>query len=108
MSKRGALLGDNAAAGDAAELLEELNEDGQKPDLVVLNPPRKGCEQRVLKSVAALGPKKVIYVSCSPETLSRDLDILAGLGYQTREIQPVDMFPQTTHVENVALLMRKG
>ncbi len=95
-------------AGDAAELLEELNEDGQKPDLVVLNPPRKGCEQRVLKSVAALGPKKVIYVSCSPETLSRDLDILAGLGYQTREIQPVDMFPQTTHVENVALLMRKG
>ncbi len=93
-------------AGDAAELLGELHEEGEKPDLVVLNPPRKGCEEKVLKNVAALGPKKVIYVSCSPETLSRDLDILAGLGYKTLEVQPVDMFPQTSHVENVALLVR--
>jgi 23S rRNA (uracil1939-C5)-methyltransferase len=62
----------------------------------------------VLKNVAALGPKKVIYVSCSPQTLARDLDILAGLGYKTNEIQPVDMFPQTPHVENVALLVRKA
>jgi 23S rRNA (uracil1939-C5)-methyltransferase len=95
-------------AGDAAELLAELHEEGEKPDLVVLNPPRKGCEERVLKNVAALGPKKVIYVSCSPQTLARDLDILAGLGYKTNEIQPVDMFPQTPHVENVALLVRKA
>lgn len=93
-------------AGDAAELLGGLHEEGEKPDLVILNPPRKGCEEKVLKSVAALGPKKVIYVSCSPETLARDLDILAGYGYKTLEIQPVDMFPQTPHIENVALLAK--
>ncbi|HET6420137.1 MAG TPA: 23S rRNA (uracil(1939)-C(5))-methyltransferase RlmD [Geobacteraceae bacterium] len=95
-------------AGDAAELLHGLREEGGKADLVVLNPPRKGCEEKVLKNAAALGPRKIIYVSCSPETLARDLDILAGLGYGTLEIQPVDMFPQTPHVENVALLSRKA
>lgn len=94
-------------AGDAAELLHGLREEGGKADFVVLNPPRKGCEERVLKNAVALGPRKIIYVSCSPETLARDLDILAGFGYETHEIQPVDMFPQTPHVENVALLSRK-
>lgn len=93
-------------AGDAAELLEGLHEDGGKVDLIVLNPPRKGCDEIVLKKVAALSPEKVVYVSCSPQTLARDLNILAGFGYRTLEIQPVDMFPQTPHVENVALLKR--
>lgn len=92
-------------AGDAAELLEELVDEGTKPDLVVFNPPRKGCDRKVLETAAASGPARMIYVSCSPATLARDLDILAGLGYRTREIQPVDMFPQTPHVENVALLV---
>lgn len=90
-------------AGDAAHLVEEMAEEGGA-DLVVLNPPRKGCDEKVLKSVAALGPARIIYVSCSPETLARDLDILSRLGYRTLEIQPVDMFPQTVHVEDVALL----
>jgi 23S rRNA (uracil1939-C5)-methyltransferase len=94
-------------AGDAAELLEELHEAGERFDLVVLNPPRKGCDEQVLKDVSALGPGKIIYVSCSPQTLARDLAILARLGYRTVEVQPVDMFPQTPHVENVALLARK-
>jgi len=92
-------------AGDAAELLEELVEDGTQPDLIVFNPPRKGCDRRVLETAAASGAGRMIYVSCSPATLARDLDILAGLGYRTREIQPVDMFPQTPHVENVALIV---
>lgn len=91
-------------AGDAGELLEELREEGEKVDLVVLNPPRKGCEEGVLRDVAALGPMKIIYVSCSPQSLARDLAILDKLGYQTREIQPVDMFPNTAHIENVALI----
>lgn len=91
-------------AGDAAQLLEELVEDGTEPDLIVFNPPRKGCDRRVLETAAASGPGRMIYVSCSPVTLARDLDILASLGYRTREIQPVDMFPQTPHVENVALI----
>ena len=91
-------------AGDAAEILEELRNSGTKVDLVVLNPPRKGCDERVLKDAAALAPAKIIYVSCSPRTLARDLDILSRQGYHPREVQPVDMFPQTPHVENVALL----
>jgi len=95
-------------AGDAAELLDELREEGRRTEVIVLNPPRKGCDEKVLRNVAALKPEKVIYVSCSPQTLSRDLDILAGLGFCTHEIQPVDMFPQTPHVENVALLTRKA
>lgn len=94
-------------AGDAAELLEELKDEGAGVDLLVLNPPRKGCDEAVLRSVAELGPGRVIYVSCSPQTLARDLNILSGLGYRTRKIQPVDMFPQTPHVEDVALLVRE-
>lgn len=94
-------------AGDAAQLLAELSEEDNGADVIVLNPPRKGCDEEVLRSCAALGPEKIIYVSCSPSTLARDLHILADLGYQTLEIQPVDMFPQTPHVENVALLVKK-
>jgi 23S rRNA (uracil1939-C5)-methyltransferase len=93
-------------AGDAAELMDEIHEETGKLDLVVLNPPRKGCDRRVLEHTAASSPDRIMYVSCSPTTLARDLDILDQLGYRTREIQPVDMFPQTPHVENVALLER--
>ena len=75
--------------------------------MAVLNPPRKGCDQNVLERVAALGPKSILYVSCSPQSLARDLDILVKLGYLCSEIQPVDMFPQTVHVENVARLVRQ-
>lgn len=90
-------------AGDAVHLIDEIGEEGGA-DLIVLNPPRKGCDEKVLKSVAAINPPRIIYVSCSPETLARDLDILSRLGYRTVEVQPVDMFPQTIHVEDVALL----
>lgn len=91
-------------AGDAAELLEELSDEGQRVDVAVLNPPRKGCEPKVLERIAALDPKAILYVSCSPASLARDLVVLKNLGYICREIQPVDMFPQTLHVENVARL----
>jgi 23S rRNA (uracil1939-C5)-methyltransferase len=90
-------------AGDAVHLLDEIGEEGGA-DLIVLNPPRKGCDEKVLKSAAAINPQRIIYVSCSPDTLSRDLDILSRLGYRTVEVHPVDMFPQTVHVEDVALL----
>lgn len=73
-------------------------------DLVVLNPPRKGCEPSVLQAIAKMRPNRVIYVSCDPATLARDLKILAELGYCVQEVQPFDMFPQTSHVETVALL----
>jgi 23S rRNA (uracil1939-C5)-methyltransferase len=94
-------------AGDVAVLLDEMAEEQQAVDVAVLNPPRKGCDQKVLERLAALGPKSIIYVSCSPQSLARDLDILGKLGYLCPEIQPVDMFPQTVHVENVARLVRQ-
>ena len=95
-------------AGDVADLLEEMAEEHQRVDVAVLNPPRKGCDRNVLERVAALAPRSILYVSCSPRSLARDLDILAGLGYGCREIQPVDMFPQTVHVENVARLEKNA
>lgn len=94
------------AAGDAGELLSEIREEYGAAELVVLNPPRRGCDRKVLNEATKLNPDKIVYVSCSPWTLARDLDILFRMGYRTDEIQPVDMFPQTVHVENVALLTR--
>jgi 23S rRNA (uracil1939-C5)-methyltransferase len=95
-------------AGDVGRLLEDLREDGTHIDLLILNPPRKGCEEQVLKEVTALAPGRIIYVSCSPATLARDLAWLSRNGYRPQEVQPVDMFPQTCHVENVALLTRES
>ncbi len=80
---------------------------GHPPDVVILDPPRKGCEESLLKTVAKTKAKKIVYVSCKPSTLARDLKILEGLGYKTKKIQPVDMFPRTTHVECVSLLTRE-
>lgn len=94
-------------AGDVADLLDEMAEEQQRVDVAVLNPPRKGCDLKVLESVTALGPKSIIYVSCSPLSLARDLDVLHKRGYTCLEIQPVDMFPQTVHVENVARLVKQ-
>lgn len=73
-------------------------------DVVVLNPPRKGCEKAFLDGIIKLLPKKVIYISCDPATLARDLAILCGSGYAVDQIQPFDMFPQTSHVECVVKL----
>jgi 23S rRNA (uracil1939-C5)-methyltransferase len=94
-------------AGDASRVLRDLAEEGNRFDLVVLNPPRKGCDREVIETCAALAPAAMIYVSCSPASLARDLYFLSKSGYVTEKIQPVDMFPQTPHVESVALLRRK-
>jgi len=94
-------------AGDVIEEIEAIVKSGAEVDLIVLNPPRKGCEEAVLKQVTELSSNKIIYVSCSPASLGRDLSRLHSLGYDCRLIQPVDMFPQTTHVESVAVLERR-
>ncbi len=91
-------------AGDAVHHLAELARDGAKVDLIVLNPPRKGCDVNVLHQAAQLAPRRMIYVSCSPRSLAQDLSILFNVGYVPRTIQPIDMFPQTPHMETVALL----
>lgn len=75
-------------------------------DVVVLDPPRKGCCPATLRRIAEIQPHRVIYVSCNPATLARDIAILSRLGYATRDVEPVDMFPQTCHVEVIAHLVR--
>ena len=92
--------------GAVEDQLPRLVKEGLEADVVVLDPPRKGCEPSVLETVAAMRVPRVVYVSCDPATLARDLKIMAGLGYRTERVQPVDMFPQTAHVENVATLVR--
>ena len=94
-------------AGDVVDEMKNIIAGGTGIDVTVLNPPRKGCEERVLKQVASLDTPRIIYVSCSPWSLSRDLVILDSLGYSCLKVQPVDMFPQTTHIESVALLYRR-
>lgn len=94
-------------SGDVVEQLKWIVESREKIDLVVLNPPRKGCEEKVLQQVVSLKAPKILYVSCSPDSLARDLISLHAAGYVTRLVQPVDMFPQTTHVESLAVLCRE-
>ena len=92
---------------DAGEAAKMLKERAIRPDVIVLDPPRKGCSRDVLEYAVQMDPKKIVYVSCNASTLARDCEILAELGYTAREATPVDMFPRTAHVESVASLMRK-
>ena len=93
-------------AADAGKLMPELYQNGLKPDVIVMDPVRAGCAENVLKAAAAMNPKRIVYVSCNPATFARDAAILKQEGYRIREVQPVDMFPQTMHVETVALLSK--
>ncbi|NLA77385.1 MAG: 23S rRNA (uracil(1939)-C(5))-methyltransferase RlmD [Clostridiales bacterium] len=92
---------------DAAKAALALKERGLKPDVIITDPPRKGCEAQVLETLAQMSPERIVYVSCDPATLARDCEILNGLGYDTLECTPIDLFPRTSHVENVALLVRR-
>ena len=92
---------------DAAEALPELIEKGIRPDVIVIDPPRKGCDKAVLNAITGSAVQRVIYVSCDPATLARDVRILVDGGYSIQKVQPIDMFPQTAHVETVVQLVRK-
>ena len=92
--------------GDAAQAAAELERSGERPHVVVIDPPRKGCSPDLVQTIAAMAPRRVVYVSCDPATLARDLKLFAQLGYPPVEATPVDMFPGTAHVETVALLAR--
>lgn len=93
--------------GKSEEVIPELIEKGIKADVMVVDPPRKGCEKSLLEAIGKMQPDRIVYVSCDPGTLARDLAILEGEGYRTVEVQPVDMFPQGAHVENVTLLIKE-
>lgn len=95
-------------AGAVEKTLPQLYRQGERFQVAVLDPPRKGCDESVLNTVAKMRIPSIVYVSCNPSTLARDLGILAGFGYRTHEIQPIDMFPQTYHVECVARLSLEG
>lgn len=92
-------------AGKAETIFPKMTASNIKPDLIVLDPPRKGCDPAVLEAIVQMKPGKVIYVSCDPATLARDLKILAEKGYRTVEVQPIDMFPHTAGVESIAKLI---
>lgn len=93
---------------DAGEYMVELARESQPIDVVLMDPPRAGSDKPFLESVITLSPKKIVYISCNPETQARDLRFLTQNGYRVKAIQPVDMFPHTAHIECIALLERKA
>ncbi len=93
--------------GDVNQKIDQLSAEKQHVDIVIVDPPRSGLESAFINKIVELNPRKIVYVSCNPETFGRDLKRLASHGYETNMAQPVDMFPQTVHVETIALLSNK-
>ena len=91
---------------DAGKAASQLAAEGLHPDVIVLDPPRKGCDEATLSAVVAMSPRRVVYVSCNPSTAARDAKWLETQGYRTEKVQPVDLFPRTKHVEAVLLLTK--
>ncbi|NSF73231.1 23S rRNA (uracil(1939)-C(5))-methyltransferase RlmD [Blautia wexlerae] len=93
--------------GDAGEFMEGMVSEGERADVVFMDPPRTGSTEKFLTSMVKLGPSRIVYISCGPDTLARDLEFLTKHGYVTRKIQPVDMFSFTEHCEIVCLLTKQ-
>ena len=93
---------------DANKGARVLLQNRIKPDVVIVDPPRKGCSKDTLDAIAVMAPEKLVYVSCDPATLARDVKIMQEKGYELKRVQPVDMFPGTLHVETIVLLSRKN
>ena len=93
--------------GDASAVARQLADSGLRPDVIITDPPRKGMDEDVLRSIAAMGPDTLVYVSCDPGTLARDLRRLAALGFTAEKCTAVDMFPRTAHVETVVQLSQQ-
>lgn len=91
---------------DAGEFMEEMAQNGERADVVFMDPPRAGSDRKFLSSLVKLSPSRVVCISCNPETLARDLGFLTSHGYEVKKIRPVDMFPFTNHIENVVSLVR--
>lgn len=94
--------------GESERVIPGLYKKGVQADIIVVDPPRKGCDERLLEVIAQMAPKRVVYVSCNPSTLARDLKYLSERGYCIAEVQPVDMFPQTVHVEAIIMMTKCG
>ena len=92
---------------DAGKFMTEMAQNGEKADVVLMDPPRSGSDEAFLASVVTLSPKKIVYISCNPKTQARDLTYLTAHGYAVKRIQPVDMFPHTNHVETVVMMEKR-
>ncbi|NLY45348.1 MAG: 23S rRNA (uracil(1939)-C(5))-methyltransferase RlmD [Tissierella sp.] len=101
---------DNAEfiVGKTEEVFPKMTKEGIKANKVVLDPPRKGCEEKTLEAIVKLNPERVVYVSCNPSTMSRDVKYLVENGYNVVEVQPVDLFPHSVHVESIILMTYCG
>ena len=93
--------------GDAGEFMEAMAAEGKSMDVLFMDPPRAGSDEKFMASAVKMGPEKIVYISCNPETLARDLKYLTKKGYQVKKIQPVEMFAFTEHLETVVLLSRE-
>ncbi len=93
--------------GKAEKIMPQWLREGIQPTVVFVDPPRKGLDASFIETTAAVKPERIVYISCNPATLARDLALFEEEGYVTKEVQPVDLFPQTTHVECVVLLERR-
>ena len=91
---------------DAGKAAEKLLGEGKRPEVIVLDPPRKGCSEQTIRAAAKMAPDRIVYVSCDPATLARDCAVFKELGYEVEEATPVDLFPRTAHVETVVLLSK--
>ena len=108
-----AWMGDAVAAksrffcADAGQAAARLAAEGLRPDVIMLDPPRKGCDETTLSAVVQMSPRRVVYVSCNPSTAARDAAWLEEHGYHAEKVQPVDLFPRTRHVEAIVSLQRE-
>ncbi len=91
---------------DAGRFMTGMARDGERADVVFMDPPRSGSTEEFIQAVRALGPKRVVYVSCNPETLARDLKVFSKIGYKAEGAWPYDLFPHTEHVESIVLLSK--
>lgn len=106
-AKRNNMDNTEFVVGQAEKVMPWWTKQGLRPDVIVVDPPRKGCDEALLQAMLDMNPKRIVYVSCNPSTLARDLRFLEDGGFKTQEVQPVDMFPQTAHVECVSVLSRE-
>lgn len=104
--KRNAMNNAKFYCADAGDFMEALADEGESADVVFMDPPRAGSSKKFIESLVKMAPERVVYISCNPETLARDLQLITKKGYEVKAIQPVDMFPHTNHIETVCLLSK--
>ena len=105
-AERNGITNAHYVADSAENAMAKWSKDGIKPDVIIVDPPRKGLTESFIKASVAMQPEKITYVSCNPATMARDIKLYQELGYELKKVQPVDLFPQTHHVETVALLSK--